>query len=94
MRLGAELFVFGKSYPLYEGPIWEKHILVWDVLVCCKQSLSLLGSFIFMFLLRKPSVLFAFPVILSMWEFQDRPDEMSTTKYLALVTASRTCPCR
>ena len=30
-----------------------------------------------MFLLRKPSVLFAFPVILSMWEFQDRPEEMS-----------------
>ena len=52
------------------------------------------GSFIFMFLLRKPSVLFAFPVILSVWEFQDRPEEMSTPKYLALVTASRTCPCR
>ena len=30
----------------------------------------------------------------SMWEFQDRPEEMSIPKYLALVTASRTCPCR
>ena len=43
VRLGAELFLFGKSYPLYEGPIWERHILVWNVLVCCKQSLSLWG---------------------------------------------------
>ena len=28
-----------------------------------------------------------------MWEFQDRPLEMSTPKYLALVTTSRICPC-
>ena len=56
MQLCAELFLFGKSYPLYEGPIWERHILVWDVLLCCKQSLSLWGV-LSMFLLRKPSVI-------------------------------------
>ena len=28
-----------------------------------------------------------------MWEFQDRPLDMSTPKYLALVTTSRTWPC-
>ena len=41
-----------------------------------------------------PKVLFAFPVIRSMWEFQDRPLEMSTPKYLALVTTSRIWPCK
>ena len=43
---------------------------------------------VFMFRLMCPKVLLALQVIRSMWEFQDRPSEMSTPKYLALVTAS------
>ena len=46
-----------------------------------------------MFLLIKFSDRLAFPVIWSMWEFQDRPLEISTPKYFALVTTSRTWPC-
>ena len=41
-----------------------------------------------------PSVPLAFPVIRSMWEFQVRPLDMSTPKYLALVTTSSTWPCK
>ena len=42
-----------------------------------------------------PNVLFAFPVIRSMGEFQDRLLEMSTPKYLELVTtSSRIWPCK
>ena len=37
-----------------------------------------------------PSVPLALPVIPSMWEFQVRPLDMSTPKYLALVTTSGT----
>ena len=46
-----------------------------------------------MFLLINPRVLLALAVMLSMWEFQDRPLDMSTPKYLELVTTSRTWPC-
>ena len=31
--------------------------------------------------------------MLSMWEFQDRPLDMPTSKCLPLVTTSRTWPC-
>ena len=56
---------------------------------CYRRFLSLFGFFYLIFLRMYPKVLFAFPVIRSMWEFQDRPLEMSTPKYLALVTTSR-----
>ena len=46
-----------------------------------------------MFLLIKFNDRLAFPVIRSMWEFQDRPLEISAPKYFALVTTSRTWPC-
>ena len=43
-----------------------------------------------MFLLINPRVRFAFQVILSMCEFQDKTPEMSIPKYLSLATTSRT----
>ena len=54
------------------------------------QAVSLtLGFWVLMFLLTKPSVLLALAVILSVWEFQDRPLDISSPKYFALETTSR-----
>ena len=55
-----------------------------------------LSLFVFysIFLRMKPKVLFAFPVMRSMLEFQDGPLEMSTPKSFALVTTSRIWPCK
>ena len=47
-----------------------------------------------MFRWIKFSVLVAVLVMRSMWGFQDRPLEISTPKYFALVTTSRTWPCK
>ena len=45
-----------------------------------------------MFPLRKPSGLFAFPVILSMWEFQDRPEEIAQIIFVLLVLSLLQAP--
>ena len=49
---------------------------------------------IFRFLLRKPSVLFALLVMVSMWSPQFRLSCMFTPRYFAVLTFSRLCPCR
>ena len=50
---------------------------------------------IFVLILRriKPRVRFAFPVMRSTWEFQERSLEISTPRDLAHVTASKIWPC-
>ena len=45
--------------------------------ICSRATLSCDSSYL-MFLRMYPKVRFAFPVILSMWEFQDRPLDVST----------------
>ena len=56
----------------------------------CKLLLSpSVFFFVLMFRRMCPKFRFAFPVILSIWEFQDRPLEMSISKYLSLVTTFR-----
>ena len=49
---------------------------------------------IFRFLLRKPSVLFALLVMVSMWSPQFRLSCMFTPRYFAVLTFCRLCPCR
>ena len=66
----------------------NRQVLVGNLL----DSLSYVGEFCFyMFLLRKRSVRFAFPVVPSVLAFQDRPDEMSTPKYLIAKTRLFKC---
>ena len=48
---------------------------------------------VLMFRFTKPRIVLPVPVILSMCEPQDRLLEMSTARYLAQVTVSRTTPC-
>ena len=43
---------------------------------------------------KKPSVWFVLPVIWATCEFKEREPEISTPRYLALVTDSKTWPCR
>ena len=50
--------------------------------------------FIIRFLLRKPSVLFALLVMVSMWSPQFRLSCMFTPRYFAVLTFCRLCPCR
>ena len=45
-----------------------------------------LAFLVLMFLFIKPRVLFAFDVMRPMWEFHDRPLDMSASKYLAQET--------
>ena len=45
---------------------------------------------VLMFLFIKPTVLFASDVMRSIWELHNRPLDMSTSKYLAQETTSRT----
>ena len=49
-------------------------------------------SWFYIFPRTKPSVWLTFPVIRSMCGFQEREPEISTPRYLALVTDSKTCP--
>ena len=49
---------------------------------------------IFRFRLRKPSVLFALLVMVSMWSPQFRLSCMFTPRYFAVLTFCRLCPCR
>ena len=48
---------------------------------------------IFRFLLRKPSVLFALLVMVSMWGPQFRLSCMLMPRYFAVLTFCRLCPC-
>ena len=85
------LFQAGIFFVLYEGPRWGQQIQL-RAYKCVVGSLS--DSYIFGFdvvvFFINPEVLFAFEVIRSMWGFHDRSLDMSTPKYLAQETTSRT----
>ena len=83
----AAPFLPGKSTPLFAYSSCDLTRVLYAV------SLTF-GNFALMFLRKKPRDRFAVFTIRSMWGFHDRLLEMSTPRFLALVTVSRTCPWR
>ena len=83
-------FVFGERVPNRDRILQLRA----DKRIVSSLFLSPFLFFVLMFHRMYPKVRFAFPVTLSMWEFQDMPLEISTHKYLELVTTSRIWQCK
>ena len=84
----VEPFRAGVCFFWCGDPRQRLHTPAWGVQVCYRQSLWFYGGgggggvVSVVFLLINPRVMLALAVMLSMWEFQDRPLDMSTPSIL------------